>query len=399
MKIFAAFLIIMFLAFSGYHLTFRSFRLPLIAKRFYLTGTEYLFLGLLLGPFFLNLLDQKTLTSLEPISTLLLGWVGLLCGFQFEIRELKRFPKTYLSAAVIESLITFVTAASAIYFLIPLWFDITETLKIITSISLGAAASCTAQTGLALLTAKAINKRSEFILFLRYISSIDSLMALFFFTPVFFVLTQNISQPPWFTLSGFTTFVLVIANISLILLYNLFLAQRRNKNELMLVIIGMVVLTSGTAATFHFSPLLANFFIGIFIVNTTREKERIFSIVVNAEKPLYLLLLVFIGAYWRPDSLPLFSLAMIYCFVRLAGKFTGGFLASKISYKKSRFPVISGFALIEQGGIPLAIIFDFQQNFTGELTTQIASFAIIAIVINDLISPLFIQSLLDKEVK
>jgi len=50
MKIIFALLIIVFLAFSGYHLTFRGFKLPLFAREFYLTGTEFLFLGLLLGP-------------------------------------------------------------------------------------------------------------------------------------------------------------------------------------------------------------------------------------------------------------------------------------------------------------------------------------------------------------
>ena len=126
MKIFAALLIIIFLTFSGYHLSFRSFKLPLFARKFYLTGTEYIFLGLLLGPFFLNLLDEKTISSLEPLTALLLGWIGLLCGFQFEIMEIKRFSKTYLGAAITESVVTFLVVASAAYFLIPLWFTVSD---------------------------------------------------------------------------------------------------------------------------------------------------------------------------------------------------------------------------------------------------------------------------------
>lgn len=397
MKIFAALLIIMFLAFSGYHLTFRSFKLPLFARKFYLTGTEYLFLGLLLGPFFLNLLDEKTLTGLEPLSALLLGWIGLLCGFQFEIKELRRFPKIYLGAAITESFITFSVVSSAAYFLIPLYFDLPKTTLIISAISLGSAASCSAQTGLALLTAKIINKRSEIILFLKYISSIDSIMAFLLFAPVFFFTTQVFPKPSWYTTGGFEVFAVFVANACLILLFNLFLAQRRNKNELSLVLIGMVVLTSGAASTLQFSPLLANFLMGIFMVNTTREKERIFSLLVNIEKPVYLLLLVFIGAYWVPDSFVFVLLAIVYCIIRLIGKFTGGFLAAKISYKQQKFPANPGLGLIEQGGIPLAILFDFQQGFPGGLTSKIVSVAIIALIINDVISPLFIQRLLDKD--
>lgn len=397
MKIFAALLIIMFLAFSGYHLTFRSFKLPLFARKFYLTGTEYLFFGLLLGPLFLDLLDTQTLQSLEPLSALLLGWIGLLCGFQFEISAFRRFPKTYLGAAITEAFTTFLIVSSSIYFITPLYFTFPDTFRVISAISLGAAAACTAQTGLALLTSKVTSKRSELILFLKYISSIDSIMAFLFFTPIFLFNTQTILKPSWFTPPGFEVFAILIVNLCLVTLYNLFLAQKRNKNELFLVIIGMVVLTSGAASTLQFSPLIANFVMGGFMVNTTREKERIFSLLVSIEKPVYLLLIVFIGAFWVPDSFAFILLAFLYCTVRLTGKITGGFLAAKLSYKKHRFTGNPGFGLIEQGGIPLAILFDFQQGFPGDLTTRIVSIAIIALIINDLFSPFFIQRLLNKE--
>jgi len=165
----------------------------------------------------------------------------------------------------------------------------------------------------------------------------------------------------------------------------------------LLIIIGMVVLTSGAASILQFSPLVANFFLGTFLVNTTREKERIFSLLVSIEKPLYLLLLVFIGAYWVPDTAIFFLFSLIYCSIRMAGKLTGGFLAAKISYKKNSFPSGLGRGLIEQGGLPLAILFDFNQGFSGIFTTDIITIAIIGLIINDLISPLFLHRFLDRD--
>lgn len=398
MKFFGALLLILFLAFSGYHLTFRSFKLPLFAKKFYFTGTEYLFLGLLLGPFFFNLLDENTISKLEPLTAFLLGWIGFLFGFQFEIKELRRFSKKFFISALTEAIITFSMVFSAVFFLAPLYFNIPETTLIIGSIALASAASCTAQTGIALLTKATINKRSELILFLKYISSIDSIIALLFFAPVFFLNPHIMQKPSWFSTNGFEILAVFVANFCLILLYNLFLAQRRDKKELLLVITGMIILTSGAASTLHFSPLLANFAMGMFMVNTTREKERIFLLLVSIEKPVYLLLLVFIGAYWVPDSFIYILFAIIFCIVRLTGKFSGGFLAAKINYKNRNFPSGLGLGMIEQGGISLAILFDFQQGFSGNFTTQIVSFAIIAIIINDLISPLFIHRLLNRRV-
>ena len=104
MKIFFALLLIIFLAFSGYHLTFKRLKLPFFKYKIYLTGTEFLFLGLLLGPQFLNLLDTQTMGGLDPLSALLLGWIGLLFGFQFEFSRLRRFPEQFLIAGIFEGI-------------------------------------------------------------------------------------------------------------------------------------------------------------------------------------------------------------------------------------------------------------------------------------------------------
>ena len=50
---------------------------------FFLTGEEFLLLGLLLGPRATSLIDQGTLTSLEPFVGLGLGYVGFVFGMPY----------------------------------------------------------------------------------------------------------------------------------------------------------------------------------------------------------------------------------------------------------------------------------------------------------------------------
>lgn len=396
MKIVAALLIILFLAFSGYHLSFRSFRLPVSARTFYLTGTEFIFFGLLLGPIFFNILDPVTVSCLEPLTAVLLGWIGLLCGFQFEIREIRRFSGKYLGAALAESTVTFLIVAVAVFCLMPFFIDLTPHQRIFTAIMLGASASCSSQTGLLLFTDSVLSKRSELIRFMQYISSINALAAFFFFLPAFIMMTVTPERPSPFTGINLPMLIFPVAGICLIFLYNLFLAQRRDKKELLIVIIGMVLLTSGAASSLKFSPLLANFLIGMFLVNTTREKERIFRLLISIEKPLYLLLLVFIGACWQPDRMILIPGALAYCLIRILAKMSGGFLAAATVSGIQAFPRSLGFGLIEQGGLPLAILYDFSQSTGGEFGENIISAALIGIILTDLLSPFFISGLLKK---
>lgn len=395
MKLFAALLIIIFIAFSGYHLSFRSFKLPLFARTFYMTGVEYLFLGLLLGPQFLNLLDIETLSDLAPLTALLLGWVGLLCGFQFEFSGIGKFPKSYFKSSVMEAVLSFTIVFSVLYVCLPLWFHLSGPHLLAAATGLAAAATCSAQTGLALLTSETVKKRSLLVNYLRYVSSINAIVGLVLFSFVYlFNPSQGTQAGLFFSPTPFSVLSVLAANLTLIVLYNLFLSKRKEKNELALLMMGMVILTSGSARSLGFSPLLANFALGVFLVNTRREKERIFSMLIWAEKPLYLLLLVFLGANWSPGSLNHLWLAGGYVLIRFAGKLVSGLAASLTNHDRNVIPPYLGMGLLEQGGVPLAIYFDMLQSFQGPLMAHLVGIAVIALIISDMVSPRLLVTML-----
>ncbi len=397
MKLTFALLIIIFLAFSGYHLSFRHFRLPYFARQFYLTGTEFLFLGLLLGPQFFNLLDGETQKGLAPVSALLLGWIGLFFGFQFEIKSLRRFPLKFFQAAGLEALLTLTVVFAGTYLTAAYVFDLSGKSAALTALTLSAAAACTSQTGLALFYKGAVTEHQNVVKFLRFISSMDGLVGLLFFGLAFFI------QPAMFYdslgLMRFGIGVLTVFGIGLgfLLLLTLLISHRRNDRDLILVIMGMTVLTSGMASALNFSPLLTNFLVGIWLANLSRDKERIYEILITIEKPAYLLLLVFLGAGIRFQTGWIILLALGYCVYRLLGKFLAGFLIAYVSLGRGNYPLHLGYGLVAQGGLPLAMLLDFQQAFQTTVSTTVISVAVLAIMYNEFLSPYFLARLLDRE--
>jgi len=390
MKVFFAFLLIVFLAFSGYHLSFRKFKVPLFARKFYLTGLEFLFLGLLLGPQFLNILDEKTCEGLAPVTALLLGWIGMLFGFQFELSTLKRFPLIFFESAILEGLLTLIIVFSGIYISLPFLIELPEHIKISFSIVLASAAACTAQTGLALVSKKNIGQYQATVKLLRYLSSIDGLIAMLALLPLFIYFPARHSIAIQNVFLGSDTFIAFSSFSGIIILFNLFLIHRKEQNELALIIIGMIIFISGFSSVMQFSPLVANFFVGILLINLTPEKEKIFSTLVSIEKPVYLLLLVFLGSAWHFESVWILSIAAGYCLLRFLGKVIGGAVIPKLD------PTGIGFGLIAQGGLPLAILYDFQQGFALEATGAVIGIALISIIYNDLLSPNLLKLLFKK---
>ncbi|MBW1872440.1 MAG: hypothetical protein JRJ19_10265, partial [Deltaproteobacteria bacterium] len=61
MKIVVGVALVILIALLGSRRTFTKVRLPLAARHIYLTGTEYILVGLCLGGLLLNLLDESSL--------------------------------------------------------------------------------------------------------------------------------------------------------------------------------------------------------------------------------------------------------------------------------------------------------------------------------------------------
>ncbi|CAN2044195.1 Cation/H+ exchanger domain-containing protein [Candidatus Magnetomoraceae bacterium gMMP-1] len=396
MKIIFAFLIIIFLSFSGYHLTFRGFKLPLFARQFYLTGTEFLFLGLLLGPQFLNLFDETTRKGLAPLSALVLGWIGLLYGFQFEIVKLRRFPIEYLKAAKFEAVFTLLIVFFAAYAAIVLFFQIPDSMIFPISLTLAATAACTTQTGIALIGREAAFQRRNTLKLLKYISSIDGLGAILIFGMAFILRDASFDEISWFYNMLWGILISLSASLGLLFLFTVILKKRLIETELILIVIGMIILTSGMASSLQISPLLTNFFVGLWLVNMSRDKERIYNILITTEKPAYILLLVFLGSEWYIDSGWIFLGAGAYWLWRSSGKIISGFIITRFITVLKAHPPHLGFGLLEQGGLPLAMLLDFRQGFPCEITIQLMSLVLVAVVYNDVLSPHFLKKLLQK---
>lgn len=396
MKLTFALLIIVFLAFSGYHLSFRNLKLPYFARQFYLTGTEFLFLGLLLGPQFLNLLDPETQNGLAPLKALVLGWIGLLFGFQFEFKNIRRFPLEFFTAAIIESLLTLILVFITVYLSLQCCFDVPEAHIMGIALILAAAAGCTSQTGLALLSPGQMKKHQKTIVLLRFISSMSGIGAMLFLClAVFFTPQQMSSGAGGFSWQGVAAGAGV--SLGLLLLSSLILSLRQNEGELILVVVGMTVLACGLASAVGFSPLLTNFFLGLWIVNLSREKERIYQILMPVEKPTYLLLLFFMGVCVQFDSWWILVSAFVYCLYRISGKFIAGVLISGLNPALKRFSPRLGYGLLAQGGLPLAILMDYHHSFHSDFLIRMTSVAILAIIYNEFLSPYFLARLLSKD--
>jgi len=74
---------------------------------------------------------------------------------------------------------------------------------------------------------------------------------------------------------------------------------RSSDKDLLVYILGTVFFVSGTAFYFNQIPLFACMVLGIFYSNLTRKQEKIYVLLLSTEKPLFIVFLILIGAFWK----------------------------------------------------------------------------------------------------
>ncbi len=386
MKFLIAIVIILGTALIGSKITFLKDQFSFGFKNILLTGTEYILIGLFLGNIGLGILDTQTLGKFKPFLIFGLAWTGYLYGMQFEIKQIKKLPKMYFTITAIQSIITFITVATSIslLFFLRSGLNLKEVLSI--SVILGIIALSTAQSALAVVNRYSLFKCRKLFDLLRYISSVDGLFALLFFS-----LFLSVSGPgPLITIAVMHAlkwiFLTVFSGIIPALIFFLLNKSEYNHSEFILLLIGIIAFTGGYADHTGISPLISGLVAGIFIANTCKFRIRALTFLHSGEKAIYIILLLILGAGWNPDHSVYLYAVPIYIISRIAGKISGNFIAVKSFRSVFKIPPLIGLSLLSEGGISFGILVNFKLLYP-ETADKIIFIIIISALMFELLSP------------
>lgn len=395
MKLLLAIVLIVLIALIGSRLTFFSRRLTMGLKNIIFTGTEYIFLGVVLGSFGFNLLDSVTLIKLEPFLFFGLSWIGFLFGLQFEVKRLKELPRRYFSITAIQSSIVFVLVSFVSWYFFKIFALIPENLLLLASITLGSAASCTAQSAIAIVSHNFRIENKGLLELMRYISSVDGLFALLFFAAALCVLPCGGFVDPGFLKSaGWVAMSLGMGVLPAFVL--IFLSRTRfTQQEYMVFLIGVIMFCGGLAERLNYSSLVAGLVCGIVTANFCPHRLRALSIVVHAEKSIYIALLILLGAGWNFRLDAALIVAVIYFVSRLIGKIAGVYTATRIFKPKYVVPPQLGLGMISEGGLAVAIIINVSLLYPA-LSDVMITIIVLSVIVNEYISPALIVKQLGK---
>lgn len=396
-------LALILLALLGARVTFSTERVSPGPRLLFRTGTHFLFIGWLLGPGRLDLLNQDAVEQLYPLMALGLGWVGLLFGAQLDRNSLRQFSWGYHFLALGQALLTFLLFLGAGWVTLGLTGYGGDEVAML-MVMVGAATACvTTPAGIAMVSSNFL-VRGDVVRLLFFIASVDALVGIAalqvtysFYHPAQLLIGFGTAPAPAWIAVGLGLGV-VCAIIFLWLT-----RARASREELVLYLLGISALGSGAALQLHVSPLFVCVTMGAVVANMMPDPQRVFQALHKWEKPIYVVLLMLAGALLRVPTWWVLPLAILYAVVRGVSKLAASAILVPVAPLHFRPPRRLGLGLIPQGGISLAMAISVVLTYSG-LTLEAGASAVdvlfgvivLGVVLSELVGPSFTTTLLRR---
>ncbi|MFQ5645466.1 MAG: cation:proton antiporter [bacterium] len=348
----------------------------------------YVIAGVFLGSSALGLFSPAMLDHVDIVSELALSFIAFVIGSEMEWKSLKKLGRGVFTITIFECLGAFVFVGVAVYL---------YTFQLHMALILGAVASATAPAA-TMMVLRETRAKGVLTSTLLTVVAIDDAIAL-----ILYGFASSISKVLLHpgTEVSFKEMVMyplieIIGAIGLGVLVGMLVvpAAKRLKQpgEILVLIVGAILINSGLAKIFHFSPLLTNIALGTALVNLmTRVSQRIFDQINLITPPIYCMFFVLAGSRLQVGLITQIGwLGLIYLVMRFAGKILGAGYGGKISQVPETVRKYLGLGLLSQIGVAvgLAIIVrhDFPASLYGEAGRQLGLWVINTLLFTTLIT-------------
>jgi len=313
----------------------------------------YVFIGLLLGPSFLNWYDIEMTKNLDFITSIALGFIGLAIGGELKWNLVKRLGKGIIWITVFESL-------GAFFLVFIGTLIISRSLPL--SIILGALSSATAPAG-TVDVLKEYKAKGPLTSALYAVVGFDDAVALLIFgfsLPIAAALiNHSAGKELWLSLvmPFKEIFLSIIIGIIFGLIISKILKLIKFESEMLIISIAAVFLSCGLAELLGLSYILVNMVMGIVITNMERfNSNRLFLSSEDFTIPLYIMFFILVGTRLEIRLIPEMGLVgLAYIILRACGKYFGVYFGGTVTKAKPVIKKYLGLGLLAQSGVAIGL--------------------------------------------
>lgn len=336
-------------------------------QRCYLPSvTGYILAGLLLGPGGFGLITEEALGGgLDHFTHIALMLIAFGVGEHIELKKLRVHARSVIWIGVCEVLGAFILVTLAILLLIQVsgfqvngWQGSDYWLV---ALLLGAMAASGAPS-VTLLVVRELKAGGTLTASLLAVVAIESGLALMIIGLVVSLAHSIMGQAGGSLLLVAGAGILEIASSLFLgicagLSLDLIARKLKNKGEILIAGLSLLLLCSELARYLNLSSMLAGMAAGFILVNRGERDVRIFRAFNSFEPPIYVLFFTLVGIRFDWQVLEMAGLIGVYFLARICGKILGVIVGAR----RGRAPLLvqryMGVALVPQAGIAISLVF------------------------------------------
>ena len=375
--------LMLFLGFSMTRLT-KRLRLPNV--------TAYIVVGILIGPFCLNLVPATVIDGMDFLSDIALAFIAFSTGEFFKLSTLKKNGMKVVIITVLEACLATVVVFIVTYCILGVDLGF--------SIVLAALASATAPAS-TVMTIRQTGAHGDFVDPLLQVVALDDVVGLIEYSvAISLALSVSLGSAS----VGATGILKPIGiNLGVLLLGGLFglflkllMPKKRSEDNRLIISVSLIFAFCGICALLDVSPLLGCMSMGTVYINITND-EKLFKQLNYFTPPILLLFFVRSGLSFRLDALvnnstavgntPLLVIGVVYFVVRIVGKYAGAFLGCLITGKPKEVRNYLGLALIPQAGVAIGLAALGARTLGGETGVALETVILSSSVLYELVGP------------
>ena len=326
----------------------------------------YMVLGVVLGQSVFHVISEEHLESLSFITEIALGFVAFSIGAELSISSLKKLGNGIISIIFVESFAAFFAVLAVVWLL-------TSDLPLALIFASMAPASAPAGTVAVILETRAKGPLTKALY--AVVGFDDGLAIIIFGFASALAKSLLIAEAtgevasiwPAMAAPAKEVFLSLLVGGGLGFLFCQMVKRMTHARDILIMVFGVVALTTGLSERLHLSLILTNMIVGFVLVNTRRQSlvHRVTQPLLDIMPLFFILFFTLAGAHLELGALPnLGMLGCVYILGRSGGLLGGAWLGGKMGQVHESVKKYVGMGILSQAGVAIGLSLIVTHEFT-----------------------------------
>lgn len=375
--------------------------------------TGLLFIGIISGPFVLDLVGKESIANLNFVNQFSLAFIAFAAGSELYLKELRSRYKSITWMTFGQLIVTFVLSSLLIYYIgkfIPFIGQLSASERLVISL-LSAVVFVARSPASAIAIINEMRAKGPFTQTVMGVTVVKDVLVIVLFA-IIFSFSKSITNDVAF---DFNYILILIAGIvfSILLGYFLgkilsFIVSFKTQHWLKTVFVLLVGFSAFIVSDFlqhiadeklhfqfHLEPLLITIIAGFYVTNYTNYRLDFQRVIEAASLPVYVAFFTLTGASISLDVLVNnWYIALFFFGIRIITMIIGSYIGGKLGGDPPKLFKYGWMPYITQAGVALGLVSIISKEFSG-WGNELATLLITVIVLNQIVGPPLFKWVLD----